>query len=372
MGQTSFASADAISMMPANAVRLALPARRKDILVRTTGLSVLLHLLLLAAFLARPHPGLETQAAGPISVELVPDVGTAEGQKQAVQSFAPGIVAPSEAPAMEPAPPASAPPLPIPEADVPAASAPPPPPTPPSTQAAQATPSPPAAVAPSTAEAPPVPAPQAAAPPPPPSPAPLPAPAPAPQQFALVPPLPPVPAPPARAAPRPPVPPAPRSPAFPMPVPFASGPLLRPPTRPNPDHTSRSHGTLDLSLGPEALNSLGAPPRTSKGIGADIRVEGAEVGNDWIAQLHEWWERHSFYPQQAIVNEEDGVVEIHMVIARDGHVESVEVVSSSGSRWLDMAGVSVFRNAHLRPFPLSTPEPRADVYAFLHYILVHG
>ena len=107
-------------------------------------------------------------------------------------------------------------------------------------------------------------------------------------------------------------------------------------------------------------------------MGADIRVEGAEVGDDWIEQLHEWWDRHAFYPQQALVNEQAGVVEIHMVITRDGHVESVEIVSSSGSQWLDMAGVSVFRNAHLRPFPMSTPEPRADVYAFLHYILVHG
>ena len=120
------------------------------------------------------------------------------------------------------------------------------------------------------------------------------------------------------------------------------------------------------------MNSLGAPPRTSKGMDASIRVEGAEVGDDWIAQLHEWWDRHSFYPQQAIINGEDGVVEIHMVITRDGHVEAVEVISSSGSRWLDMAGVSVFRNAKLRPFPLSTPEPRADIYAFLHYILIRG
>lgn len=142
--------------------------------------------------------------------------------------------------------------------------------------------------------------------------------------------------------------------------------------RATPNHTSNGHGALDLSLGPQALNSLGAPPRTSKGMGADIRVEGAEVGDDWIEQLHEWWDRHAFYPQQAIVNEEDGVVEIHMVITRDGHVESVEIVSSSGSRFLDMAGLSVFRNAHLRPFPLSTPEPKADVYTFLHYILVHG
>ncbi len=362
-------------MIPVNAARLALPIRRKDALVRNAGLSVLLHLLLLAAFLAKPHPGELTQATGPISVEIVPDVGTSDGQRLPTPSFAPGVVAPSEAPATEPPPPASVPRLPVPEADVPSTSAPEPPspaapPVPPATTASSAAEAPPVAPSPPVAAAAPVPA-LEATPPPPPAPAPLPAPAP--QQFALVPPLPlpPTPAPPPRAVARPPARPAPRAPTFPAPVPFASLPFA-PRPRATPNHTSNGHGALDLSLGPEALNSLGAPPRTSNGVGADIRVEGAEVGNDWIEQLHEWWNSHSFYPQAAITNNEDGVVEVHMVITRDGRVQSVEVVSSSGSRWLDMAGVSVFRNAHLQPFPLSTPEDKADVYAFLHYILVHG
>ena len=371
--------------MSVSAVRLALPIRRKDALVRNAGLSVLLHVLLLAAFLMRPHPTGLTQAAGPISIDIVQDVGTSDGQKLPAPSFAPAIVAPKEAPASEPPPPASAPAPDLPEAQ--------------SRQRRCRCRRPPFRRRSRRPQwrrqpwkrrrlprRPPVPSLQAI-PPPPPAPAPSPVPAPAPQQFALVPPLPP--APPPRTAPvRPPAPPpptprsnlaaqpparpAPRAPAFPAPVPFASGRLTLPPSRATPDRNSHSNGALDLSLGPAAMNSVGAPPRTSKGMDASIRVEGAEVGDDWIAQLHEWWDRHSFYPQQAVINEEDGVVEIHMVITRDGRVESVEVISSSGSHWIDMAGVSVFRNAKLRPFPLSTPEPRADVYAFLHYILIRG
>jgi TonB family protein len=166
----------------------------------------------------------------------------------------------------------------------------------------------------------------------------------------------------------------PSRPARPAPLPFTWGgnafALPPPPNPPAPERTARSHGALDLSVGPQALNSVGAPPRSTHGLDAEIRVEGADVGDDWIQRLHEWWDRHSFYPEEAVMNGEDGVVEIHMVIQRDGRVESVQVVSSSGSRWLDMAGVSVFRNAHLRPFPLSTPQPQADVYVSLHYILV--
>ena len=147
-----------------------------------------------------------------------------------------------------------------------------------------------------------------------------------------------------------------------------------PQSRPAPElnRTARDHGALDLSLGPQALNSLGAPPHSSQGMDASIRVEGAELGNDWIQQLHDWWDRHAFYPQAALVNGEDGELQIHMVIDRDGRITAVEVVRSSGSRWLDIAGVSVFRNAKLRPFPLATPQPQADIYVSLHYILLRG
>jgi TonB family protein len=103
---------------------------------------------------------------------------------------------------------------------------------------------------------------------------------------------------------------------------------------------------------------------------ASIRVEGAQVGDDWLVQLHEWWDRHAYYPLDAIRNGEEGELEIHMVIRRDGVVESVELVRTSGSHLIDSAGQSVFRNAHLQPFPFSTPEPKADVWADLHYILI--
>lgn len=158
-----------------------------------------------------------------------------------------------------------------------------------------------------------------------------------------------------------------------MMIPFAPGRLfLSPPAHKAPNHTNRSSGPLDLSLGPAALNSLGAPPRTSRGMDASIRVEGAQVGDDWIMQLHEWWERHKYYPLDAARNDEEGEVQIHLVIRRDGVVESLELVHGSGYPRIDMAGESVFRNAHLQPFPFSTPEPKANVYLDLYFIIIRG
>src|SRR5581483_8421844 len=92
-----------------------------------TGLSVLLHLLLLTAFLIRPHPTGLTQAAGPISIDIVQDVGTSDGQKLPTPSFTPAFVAPKEAPASEPPPPASAPAPELPRAELPATAVPTPP-----------------------------------------------------------------------------------------------------------------------------------------------------------------------------------------------------------------------------------------------------
>jgi periplasmic protein TonB len=145
---------------------------------------------------------------------------------------------------------------------------------------------------------------------------------------------------------------------------------VMPPSSNAPERSTLGHGALDLSLGPQALNSSGAPPRSTHGLDASIRVEGADLGDDWIQQLHDWWDRHSYYPQEALLNGEDGTVQIHLVIQRDGRVTGIEMLSSSGSRWIDMAGESVFRNAALRPFPLSTPQPKADIYLSLQYILI--
>src|SRR5580658_3800930 len=79
---------------------------------------------------------------------------------------------------------------------------------------------------------------------------------------------------------------------------------------------------------------------------------GANDANDaaaWMGKLKQWWDRHSFYPKEASQTNEGGNVKVHIVIAPDGLVTSIEVVQSSGTSVLDAAAVAVFRNAHLPP-----------------------
>ncbi len=86
-----------------------------------------------------------------------------------------------------------------------------------------------------------------------------------------------------------------------------------------------------------------------------------------MGKLKQWWDQHSFYPKEASQTNEGGNVKVHIVIADDGQVTSIEVVQGSGSSVLDAAAVAVFRNAHLPRFPPGSPAQPADVVVTLHY-----
>jgi TonB family protein len=132
-------------------------------------------------------------------------------------------------------------------------------------------------------------------------------------------------------------------------------PRERAPTR----TTSRTPNTLDFSL---------APRQGATDISPFARVAGAHVGPDWRNELSAWVRRHAYYPEQAAMNGEDGDVMVQVVANPDGHVTSVEMKMRSGSRWLDMALMSMFRDANLPPLPDGT-EPITFNFT-MHYILI--
>jgi TonB family protein len=98
-----------------------------------------------------------------------------------------------------------------------------------------------------------------------------------------------------------------------------------------------------------------------------------ESGNaarrDLMRQLQAWWDAHAYYPRHASNNDEGGTVKVHLMIFPYGKVWPINVVESSGSRSLDAAGVAVFRDAIVRPFPEG--EQKAEIDISLHYILAH-
>jgi TonB family protein len=212
---------------------------------------------------------------------------------------------------------------------------------------------------------------------PPPSPpvAAAPEPLPAPQEQ---PPVPPEPEEPAATPAPPPVPrlparPAPARPApFPRPVTrsFADlGADLRaaPPPEPPPP---LPRGSMNLAIGPEARASNGAVPVNPDSPRGMVRIEGADLGAEWERALLAWWDQHSFYPHQAVENDEEGTNRLRILVDRTGQVHSVVLEMRSGSQWLDLGSLAIFRDAKLPPFPLSTPQNEATLHLTIDYILI--
>ena len=133
----------------------------------------------------------------------------------------------------------------------------------------------------------------------------------------------------------------------------------------------RQHG-IDLALGPLARNSNGAVPRNPATPQPMVQIEGADLGDDWLRALHEWWNRHGYYPRQAAAQGEDGTTRLRVRVERSGRVREVTLEMRSGSQWLDMGSLAIFRDAMLPPFPPSTPQNEATLYLTLNFILIRG
>jgi protein TonB len=132
-----------------------------------------------------------------------------------------------------------------------------------------------------------------------------------------------------------------------------------PQTHPPPHPASRMPNTLDFSLAPRQGAADNSP---------FARVAGAHVGPDWRNLLSAWVRAHAYYPEQAARNGEDGEAMVQVVANPNGHVSSVELKMRSGSQWLDMALVALFRDANLPPLEGET-EPLTFNFT-MHYILI--
>ena len=87
------------------------------------------------------------------------------------------------------------------------------------------------------------------------------------------------------------------------------------------------------------------------------QVAGRTPGPDWRNALGAWVRDHSYYPSQAIARGEDGDAKVRITTNPNGRVTAVELLSRSGSIWLDMALQALFRDATLPRLPSDVKEP---------------
>jgi len=63
-------------------------------------------------------------------------------------------------------------------------------------------------------------------------------------------------------------------------------------------------------------------------------------------------------------------VTLHMRVEHDGRVQNLELTGKSGSGWLDLGALSVFRGAYLPPLPPDMPEKQIPFEVTVHYVIV--
>ena len=342
--------------------------RRVWVLLLSAGLHLAVVLLLLLG--PKPAPPPQEPLASSVAMVFQPPK---QGRKS-TPNPQPEISLPEPPPAPPPQAPVPRPPAPAPRPE--------PKPTPPAPapRLAVTTPAtPPATPTPAPPVAPPQPAPAVpAAPPAPPVP-----------RVPAAPPVPTVQAPVASAAPAPaptlplppPVvapPPAPSSaaPQLAMTVPLHP-PKLRQQPAPRQHPPAAFPKPMVMSLG-RPLRPARPIPQESRGPGAvgpnwygnAMQVVKGHVDPNWGSELVAWVHRHAYWPPQAAAAGESGTSVVQFVVDRYGHVLSVQPMMSSGSKWLDMETMALFRNAHVPPLPPDTSDQTVTIDFYLHWVLL--
>jgi protein TonB len=169
----------------------------------------------------------------------------------------------------------------------------------------------------------------------------------------------------------------------PVPIPEPQ-PLPLPPTPPRPRAPPRSAPAPNpaTSFPHPMFNSLGnsfaGVPQGQRDVARSggtalqpfTQTSGTPLGAGWNQLLHEWLERHKYYPEQAAQLGQQGEVTVAMTIQSDGHVTDLRLIGRSGSPWLDMGLQSIFRDAHVPPFPPGTTETSINMTVRMDYSLI--
>ncbi len=114
--------------------------------------------------------------------------------------------------------------------------------------------------------------------------------------------------------------------------------------------------------------SLGPAQKGATNLSPFADIDSDTGGPDWRNALSRWVSQHAYYPEQARREGEEGDVRVHVVAQHNGRVTDVELISKSGSMWLDLALQAMFRDAHIPPLPTTGDDP-IEFNFTMHYIL---
>jgi protein TonB len=156
---------------------------------------------------------------------------------------------------------------------------------------------------------------------------------------------------------------------------------VRPRTSPNVSPFAHPR-EFSFASRPSPLVTQGIPQSKSLELSLQRPIRGGEltdgalhfttpgVDGSYEERLEKYVEENKYYPEQAVENGEQGISVISATITRDGHVKGVRLITSSGSPWLDMAWVGLFRSMRLPPFPADMKVPELEFTYSMEYTLI--
>ena len=116
-----------------------------------------------------------------------------------------------------------------------------------------------------------------------------------------------------------------------------------------------------MSLGPASKGTVDPTPYSDS--------DNDRAGADYRNALSRWVAEHAYYPEQARRQGDEGDAKVHVLAGPDGRVKEVELIGKSGSMWLDLALLSLFRDQHIPPYPGGGSD--AIEFNFtMHYVLI--
>jgi protein TonB len=118
-----------------------------------------------------------------------------------------------------------------------------------------------------------------------------------------------------------------------------------------------------MSLGPASSS------RSENGVGSAVPLDAA--GADWRNALSRWVAQHAYYPEQARRDFEEGDAKVRVHMEPNGRVREVELIGKSGSMWLDLALLALFRDQRIPPLPSGEKDP-IEFNFTMHYVLIRS
>jgi periplasmic protein TonB len=154
------------------------------------------------------------------------------------------------------------------------------------------------------------------------------------------------------APPEPPVERAPKVIEEPPPKPAPEPEKPRQPPEPEPEPPVREQRDVPPAPAPQATPE----GRGSAEAGATASDSG--IVDSYRARLRAHLEQHKEYPRRAMMRRQEGTVLVRFTVHRDGRIDDVRIVESSGYPLLDEAVRTMLRQA--QPAPRFPPEMRED------------